>query len=582
MTDISSETRFRDLADREKLARDAIANALNRYKAIAMKRPLTTAETADQELAQAINTALKPPGKGKSAPHEVCDPLFVAARAVFNHQSLLPAKLLTEAHGELKFDDYDPRALTTAALTLGILMADGTQPPRVRVSAGATVPDTGDAHYGAFTRAFFAAVGEAQGYGPLAEKVLSILAEEGDSGAAFGQSAAPTVHAGELARVLRVLAERKIGAHEPQLRRRVSEALDNVQNIGGEDAIADLSIDLPDFDQLVDQNLNRACIEAFIPMIPTAMFEELKVFQAFDCIVDQFQRGMLPTAAGNAGKLLYRYWRDAPNRLNEQERRNFVAMTLGVPGGDPGVVVNREFNDLWMRFVSSVSSFVRQNEVDALLRASLPSPISQQQVRKAARDLAGNLSLHGYGMTQYAARELQAQLNFMIKVLQDPEILGAFGARDMWQVVDQVATYNLGGAKTSSRYRTLATCGAIITAWLANNVNRINKATGPLIDMEQVRNPDIAGTHKTTRDPTDYDLVNACELWLADTATTDSQIEELSQPKEAPPMTSKPIPIPAMAKEMLDGIGDVGLGLGLGLGASPQHARAGNGYARVN
>ena len=380
--------------------------------------------------------------------------------------------------------------------------------------------------------------------------------------------------------MLRALAERKIGAHEPQLRRRVSEALDSVQNIGGEDAIADLSIDLPDFDQLVDQNLNRACIEAFIPMIPTAMFEELKVFQAFDCIVDQFQRGVLPTAAGNAGKLLYRYWRDAPNRLNEQERRNFVAMTLGVPGGDPGVVVNREFNDLWMRFVSSVSSFVRQNEVDALLRASLPSPISQQQVRKAARDLAGNLSLHGYGMTQYAARELQAQLNFMIKVLQDPEILGAFGARDMWQVVDQVATYNLGGAKTSSRYRTLATCGAIITAWLANNVTRINKATGPLIDMDQVRNPDIAGTHKTTRDPTDYDLVNACELWLADTATTDSQIEELSQPKEAPAMTSKPIPIPAMAKEMLDGIGDVGLGLGLGM--SPQHARAGNGYARVN
>src|SRR5438067_7731601 len=411
MTEISSDTRFRDLADREKLARDANVNALSRYKAIAMKRPLTTAETADHELALAISKALNPTGKVKQGRHEVCDPLFVAARAVFNHQSLLPAQLLTQSHGELKFDGEDSRALTTAALTLGILIADGSQPPRVRVSAGATVPDTGDANYGPFTRAFFAAVGEAQGYGPLAEKVLSILAEEGDSGAAFGHSGAPTVHAEEFAKVLRALAERKIGAHEPQLRRRVSEGLDSVQNIGGEDSIADLSIDFPDFDQLVDQNLNRACIEAFIPMIPTAMFEELKVFQAFDCIVDQFQRGVLPTAAGNAGKLLYRYWRDAPNRLNEQERRNFVAMTLGVPGGDPGVVVNREFNDLWMRFVSSVSSFVRQNEVDALLRASLPSPISQQQVRKAARDLAGNLSLHGYGMTHMAAPDRRRRPN---------------------------------------------------------------------------------------------------------------------------------------------------------------------------
>src|SRR6185436_19013729 len=115
----------------------------------------------------------------------------------------------------------------------------------------------------------------------------------------------------------------------------------------------------------------------------------------------------------------------------------------------------------------------------------------------------------------------------------DPEILGSYGARDMWQVVDQVATIDLGGARTSSRYRTLATCGTIITAWLADNVVRINRTTGPVIDIDQVRNPDVASNHRATLHPTDYDLVNACELWLADTATSDSQVEEMAQPREA-------------------------------------------------
>jgi hypothetical protein len=262
--------------------------------------------------------------------------------------------------------------------------------------------------------------------------------------------------------------------------------------------------------------------------------------------------------------MLYRYWRETPNRISEQERRNFASITLGIPGGEAGAMVNREFNDLWLRFVSTVSSYVRQSEVDQLLRSGTPSAISYQQLRKAARDLSANLSLHGYGMAHYAAREVQSQVSFMINLLQDPEILGSYGARDMWQVVDQVATYELGGAKTSSRYRTLATCGTIITAWLANNTNKINRATGPLLDMDQVRNPDVASSHRATRNPSDYDLVNACELWLADTATSDSQVENMAQnPRETPQTTSKPIPIPALARDMLDGLGDVGLGLGL-------------------
>jgi hypothetical protein len=131
----------------------------------------------------------------------------------------------------------------------------------------------------------------------------------------------------------------------------------------------------------------------------------------------------------------------------------------------------------------------------------------------------------------------------------------------MWQVVDQVATLELGGAKTSSRYRTLATCGAIITAWLANNADRIRRPGGSLIDIDEVRSP-IPRTNgsKATMTPTDYDLVNACELWLADTATGDLIIDQMAQPRETPVMTSRPVQIPSIARDMLADLPGLGLG----------------------
>jgi len=595
MSMINPETRFRDLADRERIAHDRHVNTVARLVAIEKKgRALSTAEQADKELSEKILDEIAKSQRNNSKMDEVCDPLFVGARTLLNTQSLINPELRTEVDGgKLLFDVEENQPYSIVALTMGILALDGATPPPVMLvpqhtnKTGMTIaaggkgngltiyPNVNHPLMDTFTRQFFAAVGEARSYGELADRVLVLLAREGDPDGRGGD--APGVSTQEYAAVLRGLAQRKVTVTEPQLRRRVNEVLDQVQNIGGEDSIADLGIDLPDLEDLVDQTIVAENVRVMGPMIVSAMFEELKVFQVVDRIVEQFQHGMLPIGPGNAGKMLYRYWREAPNRMSEQERKNFAAITLGIPGGDPGGMVNREFNDLWIRFVSSVSSFIRQSEVDQLLRSATPSPISHQQVRKAARDLAGNLSLHGYGMAHYAAREIQSQVKFMIGLLQDPEILGSYGAKDMWQVVDQVATYELGGAKTSSRYRTLATCGTIITAWLANNVVRVNAATGPIIDIDQVRNPDVAATHRSTVDPTDYDLVNACELWLADTATTDSQIEELSQPREAPQMTSKPIQIPAMARDMLDGIGDLGVGLGRGTPAHPAYAN-GHGY----
>jgi len=269
------------------------------------------------------------------------------------------------------------------------------------------------------------------------------------------------------------------------------------------------TIKLPDLD--IDHEIVADNIRSLEPLYFAAMLEEMKVFQVVDKLVELFQSGRLPIGSGRAGGRLYKYWKDANVRISETERRDLYSRALGVPGGDSSGSPNLEFNDLWLRFVAEVSSFVRQDSVDLQERA-----ISQDNLKKAARDLAANLSLHGYGWAYFVSRELQKQFNEMIGLLSDPEIRSAYGAQDMWQVIDRVAQFELGGARNTVRYRTLATSGATIIAWLGKNTKRLSStARGPILAITKRGGRGSRRGGGPPTNPNDADLVNACENWLA-------------------------------------------------------------------
>jgi hypothetical protein len=285
--------------------------------------------------------------------------------------------------------------------------------------------------------------------------------------------------------------------------------------------------DLPDLgagNEIVADNI-RATQAAYA----AAMMEELKVFQVVDRLTQLFQYGLLTINRRSTGSSLYKYFKEAPLRLSETERRNLYAIAVGNPGGVEGVVVNREFNDLWLRFVSRVSALNRQNEVET------SDGNKELALRRAARDLAQNLSLHGAGMALYAAVDLQQQIAFAVKLLSDPEITAAYGARDMWQVVDQVAKIDLGGAANTHSYRTMATAGATIISWLAANTAKLHNKN-PRFPLVKIRKsaptrPRQSERLKVANRPTDSDLVNACEQWLSVSGLSDEQIDNFARPR---------------------------------------------------
>lgn len=140
---------------------------------------------------------------------------------------------------------------------------------------------------------------------------------------------------------------------------------------------------------------------------------------------------------------------------------------------------NRQFQDLWLRFVSTVAQFGRQKSVESLL-GDAPSRLSTESVRRAARDLA------------LAAASLAPA--------------GA-AARDQWQVIDQVATLELGGARNPARYRATAEIAGSILEYVAAHPDATDSAHG--ID--------------------DW-LQDSVEQWLAAAGVPDGKVEAMAQP----------------------------------------------------
>ena len=107
----------------------------------------------------------------------------------------------------------------------------------------------------------------------------------------------------------------------------------------------------------------------------------------------------------------------------------------------------------------------------------------------------------------------------------------------MWQVVDQVATIDLGGSANNHRYRTMAIAGANIISWLAANVAKLQTDNGrfPLIRIggSPAKRPAQNELTKIAAKPRGTDLVNSCEQWLAVSGLTDEQISLFSTPRSS-------------------------------------------------
>lgn len=575
---------FIDLRNRDIAERSRLGNEL----ALLESRKAEEGPAFPPDLQKRIDAIRALLGTGTTNPADgVVDPFFRAVRSALLNSGVgasafhVGGVFPTQQPPFLSGGNIDPDDVNlneserTLAAVCGILALDNNARPEVGTR---------------FVGAVSVALGEYAASRDLFDRVLAVVAAEGLQtlsltppipGGVSGTGEprvrdVRVVDAAQWVEVARSLRNEGVRADDVQLAAKVRARFQGV--VGSPDTAAPsvIDIDLPDLEAQADVEIVADNVRALQAVHFSAMLEELRLFQVVDKLVELFQNGLLPFGRGRAGDLLFAYWKKGVDRLSEGERRNIYARAFGMPGGDPTVGnPNREFGDLFLRFASAVSEFVRQFTVEDLLRSTTPFRVSEEHIRKAGRDLAANLSLHGYGIAHYAATEMQTQINDSIAILSDPEVKNAYGARDMWQVIDQVASLELGGARNGIRYRTMATSGAVIIRWLAERAGILAAGYGaPIIDMAQVRRPlpRTPGTKATTH-PTDRDLVDAVEQWLAVTGTPDARVEEYSQPVESPNFTSRPIQIPQAARDLLESVG-----VQAGYGGGGSFGNGGGGY----
>jgi hypothetical protein len=270
----------------------------------------------------------------------------------------------------------------------------------------------------------------------------------------------------------------------------------------------------------------------------TAMLEEARLFDVVDRLVVMFSHGLLPLGPGRAGAMLYHHWKGHHSRLMTGQRHAVYARAFGLPGGDASVIPNREFNNLWLRFVSIVGMYSAELQ-------SLPPgerSVSAEEVLVSGRDLAINLSSHGHGLAWFASKDFKLEIQQAIELLSDAELQEAFGAKTPWQVIRNVAAVELGARPNVPRGHTRAESGVIIIRWLANRRARLLRPrSANILRHEDICEGRTAASlnKKATVYPTDADLVTACEQWLGVTGTQETELTE----QEAPVHTVN-LPVP--------------------------------------
>ncbi len=228
---------------------------------------------------------------------------------------------------------------------------------------------------------------------------------------------------------------------------------------------------MPPADPIVSDNILAASAIYF-----SAMLEDLKAYEVADRLLALFTAGQLPIGTAGSGNVLYELLADrtgenyragTPQPLCQRARRSRRRSGSRAERGIQRPVVAIRCRRVWIR--------TRAGGGD---------------VRSSATDLARNISQHSAGI-HAAAVAVTDRIRDLLVVLSDPDIQRAFGVHGIWQLIDRVASLDLGGAHAVASRVAMAGSARVIFAWLAGQA--------PAFSLTDADDP----------------LVPACERWLA-------------------------------------------------------------------
>lgn len=192
-------------------------------------------------------------------------------------------------------------------------------------------------------------------------------------------------------------------------------------------------------------------VEAAAALYAAARLEQLGVLRVCDRLVELYMRGGLPVGGtGGAAGLLDGYWLGRAERLPEAERRELFERTVGP-----------SFAHLLGR-----------------LARALAAGDDDEAIGWAADELEASIERNVDEPALAAAALLRPQLGDALSILSDAELLNAYGARDPWQLTEQLARLEIGEPPDFTLHQTLAATGTIVIAWLTSDDRAVTEEVG--------------------------------------------------------------------------------------------------------
>jgi hypothetical protein len=320
----------------------------------------------------------------------------------------------------------------------------------------------------------------------------------------------------------------EIPFEHPRFERQVNIAFD--QYVSGTPVFD--SLDLPPLtgDSGGDTEIVADNIKAVSMIYATYQLDVgMRMIDVVDRINEIFHNGQLPIGFDAGGKAIDDYNWSAEDRMNGLARRNHYSRVLGISGvTSKEVQPNNQFDSLFIRFLSSLAEYDRQQRVADIVASARPRNLTSEYVRKSGRDLAANLSLYGWAATQFAARRLRQHIESALNILKQPSIQKAYGVTNLYQVIERVSSTEFNTTPNIVKHRTMAEAGKQIIDIVAKYAHVWNKSDGTPLFSE------IINGERSNSDISDEDrsaLLVQTQYWLAVNGVKDAQVDQYAEPE---------------------------------------------------
>lgn len=242
----------------------------------------------------------------------------------------------------------------------------------------------------------------------------------------------------------------------------------------GLDVLGD--IDLPPSAAL---QVDRAQMRALGALYLAADLEPAGIISSVEGLASLTATGAIGLDLGPVAEPLHEFWRKRNQRPDPRERSAFYARLFGLSYGPVPAdgIANTAFEGLMLEMCEAI---YRLDERAARFGDHAPSA-NTARIRSAARNLLGNLSRAGGGVTPFLATELMAALNEALAILKNPHMRGLFAARDIWGVIEGIQRHMRIANADPRVFVDRGRAGMSVIVWLADAAERLRTYGQPIL-----------------------------------------------------------------------------------------------------